>query len=206
MIGLIKKDFYTIKGNLKTLGIVLVVFAALAYFGEIDLSMMAPFLAVALFISTFNYDEFNHFDIYGITLPKGRRDIVKAKYISGLIMTLISIVFSLMIGFIVSLNTNEKVDLETMYACLISTLIVVALIVPLIFKFGAEKGRIAIFVLVYGIIFSIFAFVKYNIFKISVGVLEFLNDNWKILFTSTAMILLVGSYFLSKRFYKKREY
>lgn len=83
MLGLIKKDFLIIKANLKSMVITFIVYLMLAFQGTFDVTFIIPIIGIMLFISTFSYDDFNNWNSYAVTLPDGRRNVVRAKYKRG---------------------------------------------------------------------------------------------------------------------------
>ena len=106
MKGLIKKDLLMIKNNLKIVIIIFFVFFIMALQGEVDISFAPSLISVMLFMSTFSYDEYNKWDAYVITLPNGRKEAVKAKYIS----TFIVILFLLVICQQIKTNLLKNLD------------------------------------------------------------------------------------------------
>ena len=111
MLGLIKKDFLIVKNNLKLIIIMLMMFFIMALQGEFDITFVLPYIVVMLFISTFSYDEFNKWDAYAITLPNGRKNIVKSKYIASLILVVGAIFVTLLLNYFVGLiNNNLEFD------------------------------------------------------------------------------------------------
>ena len=68
MLGLIKKDLFMMKSNIKTLLIILVVYGVMAYQEQMDLSFILPFMSVMIMISTFSYDAYNNWDAYVLSL------------------------------------------------------------------------------------------------------------------------------------------
>ena len=107
MLGLIKKDFLIVKNNLKLIIIMLMMFFIMALQGEFDITFVLPFIVVMLFISTFSYDEFNKWDAYAITLPNGRKNIVKSKYIASLILVVGAIFVTFLLNYFVGLIKNN---------------------------------------------------------------------------------------------------
>lgn len=89
MLGLIKKDFLIIKANLKSMVITFIVYLMLAFQGTFDVTFIIPIIGIMLFISTFSYDDFNNWNSYAVTLPDGRRNVVRAKYIASIILTVV---------------------------------------------------------------------------------------------------------------------
>ena len=83
MIGFNKKDLFIIKANLKSLLIIFVLYLMLAIQGTFDVTFIIPLIGIMLFISTFSYDDFNNWNSYAVTLPNGRKNVVRAKYIAS---------------------------------------------------------------------------------------------------------------------------
>ena len=151
MIGLIKKDLLMIKSNLKLVFVMLFVFFIMALQGDFDISYVPPFIIVMLFMSTFSYDEYNNWDAYAITLPGGRKSIVKSKYITSLFLTLLSAVITVLLNCLISVINNTDVNefISSLLGSICAIVIIQSIMYPLIFKFGMEKGRIVLFILVF---------------------------------------------------------
>ena len=155
MVGLIKKDLLMIKSNLKMVLIMLVVFFIMALQGEFDISFVPPFIVVMLFMSTFSYDEFNKWDAYAVTLPNGRKNVVKSKYIASLILTIVTIILTIILNSLVGLiNNNLEFDkfISTIMGCVFGVILIQSIMYPFIFKYGMEKGRIGLFVISFAIV------------------------------------------------------
>ena len=102
MLGFIKKDLLLIKGNLKSLIFVILIYFLLMATGDFDISFIPPFLSTMIMLSTFSYDNYNNFDAYGITLPNGRRNIVLAKYLSTIILVIITTIVTYLTSILIS--------------------------------------------------------------------------------------------------------
>ncbi len=102
MYGLIKKDLLMIKQNLKILMLVFIIFLGMTIMNESNMTFLLPFMAVMISISTFSYDQFNKWDAYAITLPNGRKNVVRAKYLSTLIFVILSFLISIVSLFIMN--------------------------------------------------------------------------------------------------------
>ena len=83
MLGLIKKDFLILKANSKSMAIIFIIYLMMAFQGVFDVTLIVPLIGIMLFISTFSYDDFNNWNSYAVTLPDGRKNVVRAKYISN---------------------------------------------------------------------------------------------------------------------------
>ena len=146
MLGLIKKDFLIIKANLKSMVITFIVYLMLASQGTFDVTFIIPIIGIMLFISTFSYDDFNNWNSYAVTLPDGRRNVVRAKYIASIILTVVLGIIALAIGIGISYIKTNAINLNEIISSLmgtvLSSVIIIALLYPIVFKFGATNGRI----------------------------------------------------------------
>ena len=112
MLGLIKKDFLIIKANLKSMVITFIVYLMLAFQGTFDVTFIIPIIGIMLFISTFSYDDFNNWNSYAVTLPDGRRNVVRAKYIASIILTVVLGIIALAIGIGISYIKTNAINLN----------------------------------------------------------------------------------------------
>lgn len=207
MKGLIKKDFYIIKQNMKYILLFLAVFGIIALEGDDILYFIPVFLITMIFITTFSYDDYNNWDAYAVTLPNGRKNVVKSKYIASITLTvfatLITYILSVIIGAI-----NGNLDLSNMTSLILSGLFSVVLIqaimYPLIFKFGAEKGRIWLFVGVF-LSVTIISIIFKNI-SIPASIITFFSNYYVILLLSFIVVAMTISYIVSKNIYSKKEF
>ncbi len=207
MKGLIKKDFLIMKGNLKLIIVMLVVFFIMALQGQFNISFIPSFIIVMLFMSTFSYDEYNNWNAYAITLPGGRKNIVKSKFVAGLFLTLLSIVITVVLNCLVSvINSNLKFDdfVSTLLGSVSAIVLIQAIMYPFIFKYGMEKGRIILFVLSFAIVGLIVLFSK--VINIPLNIISFFNNYWFIIVPIILTISLFISYKISEKIYLKKEF
>lgn len=155
MIGLMYKDLLLLKNNLKIMWIFIVLYIVLSFMGVMDISFVLPFLIVFSFISTFSWDDFNKWNAYAITLPNGRKNVVKSKYLLTLIIVVICFFLTIFLSCLITYTQGKPIDIwQIMQPILISNiilLIIPALMYPLIYKFGIEKARIS-----FAIVFILF--------------------------------------------------
>ena len=155
MKGLIKKDLFMIRSNCKILLILFIVYLIMTIEGNDFAMFLLPFMSIMLMISTFSYDSYNKWTSYAITLPNGREKSVRAKYLATLLIALVTTIFTLILLIAVSYfktNTiNMEEILENMLGMLFGIFVIQAFMYPSIYKFGVEKARIGIFILVFGV-------------------------------------------------------
>lgn len=209
MLGLVKKDLLMIKGNMRQVILFLVVFIILALEENNIIVIVPVFVSMMIFMTTFSYDEYNKWDAYAISLPVSRKNIVKSKYVASLILWLIALLVTVVIAVVMGVfeqNWNYSEMFGMILGCAFSIVLLEAIMFPLIFKFGIEKGRIGIFVGVFAIAALLgFIFTGVDLNGAS-GFIEFFNKYYYILIPLVALILLLISYFISKRIYLKKEF
>ena len=209
MLGLIKKDFLIVKNNLKLIIIMLMMFFIMALQGEFDITFVLPFIVVMLFISTFSYDEFNKWDAYAITLPNGRKNIVKSKYIASLILVIGAIIVTFLLNYFVGLiNNNLEFDkiISSVLAIATGAIFIEAVMYPLIFKYGIEKGRIGLFALTIAIVVIVTLITKISKLSIPANIIIFLNNYYFIIIPIILTIILLLSYKISEKIFLKKEF
>ena len=210
MLGFIKKDLFMIKSNLKFLIILLVIYGVMAYQGQMDLSFLLPFMSVVLMMTTFNYDAYNKWDAYAITLPNGRRNSVRSKYLSTILILSLATIIVTILSFLITYARTKTIDYEyilmTMFGCFFATTILESFMYPTIYKFGVEKARIGIFVIVFGIAIIGGFIAKYIDLSALANMLDSLGNYWIIIFPIIMILLLYVSYKISERIYMKKEF
>ena len=209
MKGLIKKDLLLIKGNLKTLLIIFFIFTVLAYQNETDLSFIPGFISMTMFMATFSYDEYNKWDAYAISLPNGKKNVVASKYIATLILIMITILITIGLSFLIG-YFKHQLDIEEILSMMCGTgfavVILQAIIYPVIFKFGIEKSRIALFVFIFILVGLLGIFLPQIDFTISSSFISFLKKYLYILLPIIMIIVLFISYKISEHIYQKKEF
>ncbi len=210
MIGFIKKDLAMIKSNFKLIGILIVVYAVMGLFDKMDISFILPFMSVMIMISSFSYDEYNKWDAYSISLPNGRKNSVKSKYITTILMILLVSIITVIISFLISYINTKTINYEqilvTMFGTVFGTLLVLTFMYPIIYKFGVEKARIGIFLLVFGIVIIGSLLVNYINLSNILKSLVFLEDYLIIILIILTIIMVYVSYKISKKIFSKKEF
>ena len=210
MLGLIKKDLLVMKNNLKYFLLMILVFAFFSR--ESNIIYFIPiFISIMIFITTFSYDDYNKWNTYAITLPLSREKIVLAKYLTSLLLMVGTVLITFLLSFVIG-TINHSFDFDEVFPMLFGGLFALVLLqsfmYPLIYKFGTEKGRIGLFVGV----FAVSGLVGYLVNRVKIdttaltGFIQFFNQYGILLLSIAMVILFVGSYFVSKRIYLKKEF
>ena len=201
MIGLMYKDLLLLKNNMKIMWIFIVLYIVLSFIGVMDIAFVLPFIVVFSFISTFSWDEFNKWDAYAVTLPNGRKNIVKAKYLLTLIIVIACLFLTILLSCLITYTQGKPINIwQIIQPILISNfilLIMPALMYPLIYKFGIEKARISFAIVFILFILGIFLIIK----LIPAEMLSVVNT--KVMVPIICMLVISAFYFISYLIAKK---
>lgn len=223
MTGLIIKDLFAMKSYLKSLCFIVVFYIIIGLFlGDINFyNSMIMFMSTFSVLTLFSYDKYYKWNIYSVSLPLKRKNIVLAKYISSyciitvafLLCTVIDMLNVVIVYSEVPFNIAILIDL--MYYILCS--LYIGLIIPLIYKFDVEKGRIimtGLFIIPFLIIMYISS--KDESRQVFEGVFKYITEmvNTNISIISIVVILAfifliienIISYIISCFIFNKKEF
>lgn len=209
MHGLIQKDLYSLRGSLKSILLIMVLFGILfiPQAGGISFIAVTVFIMPSLVISTISMDDFVKWDKYALTLPLSRKDIVKSKYELLLLLSIIGAIIGLAVTAVYNLVVNQASVEDILMMGIMMVAISIALlgiVMPVIYKFGVEKARILMMACIFLPIILILGLV-YAAENLGVGLPE-VSSLLLIVMTliiSAAVFLL--SYFVSLRIYSKTD-
>ena len=202
MKGLMKKDFLMLWRASRAFLLICVLFIAMSAISQDNIIFLfMPIMISGLLPSTLlSYDERCKWQEFSGALPVSRAQLVSAKYLLGLgCMTLILLV-TLIVHLIVRRFPPQTL-LSMLGAIYGLSLFISAVSLPMMFKFGVEKGRLwyyATLVLVGGAS-GASAGVTTDLF--SEGLPSFL---W--LIPVLGVVIFALSWLLAIRFYQKREF
>lgn len=214
MKGFIIKDLLFLKSYSKTLLLVLFGFGVMSLTTtNFSVAFFIPFIAVMISITTFNYDDFNKWDAYAISLPVSRKQIVAAKYLFTLLTVLASALIGALLSLlIIALKGTDFLWQEFSFEMLVSTgaiLVVLAIIYPFIYKYGAEKGRMFFFLMMFvgSIAFGGIALLLQNItISFPQDVIHFFQQMLPYVAPILVLVTLYCSYLISCHVYLKKEF
>lgn len=210
MLGLIKKDILLMKSNLKSMIFIFIVYLFMTFQGTLDIVYIIPLIGLMLFISTFSYDDYNNWNSYAVTFPNGRKNVVKAKYVSSIIITIILGIVAFVLSIGMEYFNNNSIDLEETLSALTGTLfscvLIISLLYPINFKYGATTGKIIVFVLVFAI-FGIGTILMNNVDINKFSYILNILDKYPIILALIVPLIMLGvSYLISNKIYKNKEF
>ena len=215
MRGLFEKDFRLLCQNRQTLVLFLMMagFLGLTQNGTFVLGYLS-FTFSILLTSTISYDEMDQGFEFLMTLPVTPKTYVQEKYGFCTVGVIFSVVLSGIIYLAAKGIHGEQILLgEELLTVLIFVPIVwcvIAIMVPIQLKFGAEKGRIAIFMVYGGSAFLLYFVLKCigeGSVKLMANYLNQLKPEVLLLggFLLSGLVLMI-SYGISRRIMEKKEY
>lgn len=218
MLGLLMKDFLTLKKYLKTIFFTLLIYAVCGYISD-NLDMLISFSTVLfsmITVTSIAYDENAHWNSYALTMPVSHNMLVLSKYILGCLLCMLGTVISLAVAILIFIVNNSLFDnFETLLVIaatgIIIGLLFISIYLPFAFKFGVEKSRIimvSIF-LVPSIIIGITYKIAPEVINKALNALPILETNpagTLISVTIGILIILTVSFIISAAIFKKKEF
>lgn len=213
MKGLLLKDYYMILKYCRIYGLIVLVFGACSLVNQSNLFMLAyPAVLCGInCVTLLSYDERSKWQQYCETLPYTRKQVVDSKYLlSGILISGLAVLLAAAHSLAGAVRGNFDPIWVLNVFCLIWAVgyLFSAICLPMIFKFGSEKGRIMYIAVV--IIFCV-GFVTFGV-NVSDTVQNeeaqlFLMSNPAYMGAAAVVsfVLFVISMKLSERFYMNRE-
>ena len=208
MIGLIYKDLMVMR---KTLALYMVIFVVYGYMGiAYDqgglMFAMVLVLSAILPVSSIAYDERCKWDKIANTAPLSRKEIVMAKYLFAILLT----VFSVAVCFVIYLFDSRMPMTEKLIMCYMLTMggmLYQALLLPVNIKFGAEKGRNIMMAIMFVPVLFVVAVSNTGLVDLSAVVLFLENNEHLIPYIFTAIVAVVYSVSvtLSVKIYENKD-
>lgn len=154
MTGLVLKDFLVLRKALRTYVLFLIFYLILAIVGLFSISFITAFVQIIVMIlpmSSFAYDDLAKWDRYAMTLPLGRRAVVRAKYAFVLLMILVAAAFALLSCVALSITAAQPVEenLAAGVGALSVGLLAVDVTLPLNYKMGPERARPFLYAIIF---------------------------------------------------------
>ena len=146
MIGLLKKEYYLMEGQMKSWLIVAVFCFFYSYFMNADsfLFMLIILIGIMSTMTVFSLDKACGWDTYAISLPLTRKEIVEARYLFAFLIDIgVSLACCLIMLLRGQINggVNLPESLHSLFQILLVTILMQLLLFPVIYKLGVEKAR-----------------------------------------------------------------
>lgn len=147
MKGFLYKDLCLVGSVWKIYAFILLTFSALTVTGVYDVSALLMMVSIILCMypsTSFSYDELAKWDRFAVSVPNGRVKVVRAKYGLALLLGAFSLVFGLLLALLVAFldRVEPGNGLLSCVGGVAGALLHNAILLPLLFRFGTQKGRL----------------------------------------------------------------
>ncbi len=199
MLGLLLKDLYNLrKQAIWYLSMIVVFFGLSIILNNVAFaSTIGILVTISMPLTAIAYEEKDGWQKFVVASGTKISTIVGEKYLLGIVFAAIGLI-AYSLTFMLVVQTEQSAVEYTLPACM--QFFTLAVILPVIFRFGVEKGRAYMIVVIVIIMLML------------IGVLTFLKDVDKgetlliICAWVVAAVVTVVSYFISVRIYKKKEF
>ena len=146
MIGLLKKEYYLMEGQMKSWLIVAVFCFFYSYFMNADsfLFMLIILIGIMSTMTVFSLDNACGWDTYAISLPLTRKEIVEARYLFAFLIDIgvsLACCLLMLLRGLIKGGVNIPESLHSLFQILLVTILMQLLLFPVIYKLGVEKAR-----------------------------------------------------------------
>lgn len=214
MSGLLYKDIVVLRKQVSTLLLFLLVYGGFCVTGIFDFTIIGTLISVfglTIPMSAVALDDAAHWDRYAVATPAGRQGVVRGKYLFTLLVILVS---GLVGGAVMALLALTGLTQEppaalamVVVSCVAMTLLLDAILLPFMLKYGAEKARlisILTFVILFGSIVLLGGLMNRG------GALPQLPQWLGTALPGLFVLLAVGgylvSYFIAQGIYQRKEF
>lgn len=216
MKGLLLKDLSIMKtqGRTAVLIMAIALFMLIAGNNTAFAVVYANILFVTFGITTISYDNYDNGYAFLFTLPISRKLYVMEKYVFSMLSIATGTVLSLILMVVVSFIKEDYILATSEIAFVIGygigAIVISSIMLPVNLKFGPEKGRIAMVVLIAIVMSGIFAMAKISgtmgLTRVYLGIREIPTFLIIGLFSVIVLLILACSYLISCKIMEKKEF
>ena len=140
MKGLLMKDLLNLKQTIRVWALLLALFIVIGFAQQspVYISSMLTVMVLLLPVNALAYDENCKWDAYALTMPVTRRDLALSKYLLALVGA----------GAMALMGATPDEVFSTIGLLLAAGLCMISIMLPLLFRFGVQKGRMVMIVVV----------------------------------------------------------
>lgn len=210
MKGLLLKDWFVIwkQGRVMLLLAFLYILITAISGGYFFAALAVIFLS-ALPITAIGLDERSKWEHYAVMMPYSRKQLVLSKYIFAIAGILAVLVLYIIFVSAVSFLRNQSIDFMNLLYVALALLSLgcafSAVILPIVFRLGVEKGRMFFFILIILVMLCVGSITP-NHGEATTVLTEIINAPGIFYMFIIAIGLIVFSAFLSIKLYERRDF
>ena len=144
IINLTKMSFINLKSVYKQIWYIWLVWIGVAIYNPFFLNILLGMSVLLTVYQVMAYEDHNNIDYLISYLPVKRSEYVLSRYLFGIISILLSIVLLCIVYFVsIKINDLQGISLNLLLPTSITSAILsMSVIIPLVLKFGINKGRV----------------------------------------------------------------
>ncbi|MDO5410042.1 MAG: ABC-2 transporter permease [Lachnospiraceae bacterium] len=212
MKGLLLKEYYMTLKYCRLFLLIVAVFFVVSFWADDTVFLMAyPLVMIGMIpVTLLAYDEKERWTLYSLTLPCTRSQMVSSKYLYGMLVELIAWLLATAVQTVKLFQDPFFTIHEYLFllaAMFLLGFIGPSLILPIIIRFGTEKGRI-----IYIFVFVVLGVTVLNSegfgpgTKLSAAIAFLLNHQWLYALLIIAALIIYGiSWGISILLYQSKE-
>lgn len=209
IINLTKMSLNNLSSIIKTILIVIIVWIGIAMINQAFFNMIFGMGTYLLLMQVMAYEDTYGIDNLIAELPVSKNEYVISRYVLGIIISAIFMVLSVLIYY--TLNSILKLDLTLGIFILIgfvTSALAMSVIIPVILKFGINKGRMVVTILTV-LIVVVPTGIMTSIWENKEFVSKIMNVVGNIgvpfILIISSILILIISIIISLRVYKSKE-
>ena len=150
IINLTKMSFLNLKSVYKQISLIWIIWIGVAIFNSFFLNILFGLSILLTLYQVMAYEDSNGIDYLISYLPVKRSEYVISRYLLGIVSFLLSTIVVCIVYFIsIKINTSDQIPMEILLPTgITSAILAISIIIPLVLKFGMNKGRIFISIIV----------------------------------------------------------
>lgn len=206
MKGLLLKDWYVIRSQCKYILIISLLWIVITVSSGLYFAIIGSMLLAILPVTVMGLDERSKWDSFALTMPYSRREMVLSKYLLSLLAMAASCAVYTVASLAASLIRHTALQAAqlapALAAILLTSVLSIALIYPLIFWLGVEKGRIWYMMITILLVCGSGALSN----QLQENAATALTPAWLAVLPVAALVFIGLSAWLSLALYRRREF
>ena len=210
IINLTKMSFTNLKSVYKQIWYIWIIWIGIAIYNPSFLNILLGMSVLLTVYQVMAYEDHNNINYLISYLPVKRKEYVLSRYLLGIVSILLASILLCIVYFVsTKINPQQEMSLDILLpTSIISAILSMSVIIPLVLKFGINKGRVfmSIIVMLASIIpVSLMSGISENS-KILETVMNIINSVGMPLITVVInIIILLVSICISINLYKNKE-
>ena len=150
VINLTKMSFINLKSVYKQIWYIWLVWIGVAIYNPFFLNILLGMSVLLTVYQVMAYEDHNNIDYLISYLPVKRKDYVLSRYLLGIVSILLSSILLCVVYFIsIKITSSQEISLNLLLPTSITSAILsMSVIIPLVLKFGINKGRVFMSIIV----------------------------------------------------------